>query len=370
MKRILLVGPVPPPFGGIASVMEDILHSELSTDYEIDVLSGPVPYPPWAQMILTRSLFRIWWLIAFLVRTIVRRYDVVHIQSSGSGFLGNAAYALLARFTPAKVLFHLHGTDWDYFYTNASRTRRRLIRWGLSLPHCIVVLYSLWAEKLRGIGLSQPITVVRNFVHDRPQPDREAVLRTREELGLGDADFVVLFVGSVGWRKGVFDILKAAPLVAAQDDSIRFVLAGGEEDPGEMNQILDIVRTENLERWVKVLAEIERSSVPALLGTADLFLLPSYIEGMPISIIEALRAGVPVISTPVGGIPEMIEDRISGILIKPGQPEEIAQGVLDLRRDDSLRARLGATGREVFVEKFEYSKGIHEIRALYQSLAS
>ena len=349
--------------------MEDILHSELSNEYKIDVLSGPVPYPPWARMILTRSLFRIWWIIAFLVQAITGGYDVIHIQSSGSGFLGNAIYALLARLTPAKVLFHLHGTDWDYFYTSSSPTRRRLIRWGLSVPHCIVVLYSLWAERLRGIGLKQPITVVRNFVHDRPPPDQALVMRTRTELGLSDTDFVVLFVGSVGWRKGVFDILKAAPVVASHDDSIRLVLAGGEEDPGEMNQVLDIVRTENLDRWVKVLGEIERSSVPTLLGTADLFLLPSYIEGMPISIIEALRAAVPVISTPVGGIPEMIEDRISGILIMPGQPEEIAQGVLNLRRDESLRARLGAAGRGVFVVKFEYSKGIDEIRDLYRSLA-
>jgi glycosyltransferase involved in cell wall biosynthesis len=348
--------------------MEDILHSELSNEYEIEVLSGPVPYPPWARMILTRSLFRIWWVFAFLVRAISRGYDVIHIQSSGSGFLGNAIYALLARLTPAKVLFHLHGTDWDYFYTRASQTRRRLIRWGVWLPHRIVVLYSLWAEKLRGIGLKHPIAVVRNFIHDQPPPDRAAVLRAREELALSDTDFVVLFVGSVGWRKGVFDILKAAPLVALQDDSVRFVLAGGEEDPGEMDQILDIVRSESLEKWVKVLGEIDRSRVPALLGLADLFLLPSHIEGMPISIIEALRAGVPVISTPVGAIPEMIEDQISGVLVTPGQPVEIARAVLKLRGDDSLRARVGAEGRGVFIEKFEYSKGIDEIRAMYRSL--
>jgi len=370
MKRILLVGPVPPPFGGIASVMEDILSSDLSRDYEIEVLSGPVPYPQWARTTLTRSLFRIWWLVAFLGRLIARRYDVAHIQSSGSGFLGNAVYALLARLTSAKVLFHLHGTDWDYFYTSAPPTRRRLIRWGLALPHCIVVLYSLWADKLRAIGLKQPIAVARNFVHDEPQPERSLILQTREELGLRDSDFIVLFVGSVGWRKGVFDILKAVPLVAAEDQSIRFVLAGGEEDPGEMEQILGIVRTERLERWVTALGEIERSTVPALLGLAELFLLPSHIEGMPISIIEALRSGVPVVSTPVGAIPEMIEDHVSGILVTPGQPVRIAQAVLELRRDDSLRARVGAAGRGVFLEKFEYSKGIDEIRALYQSLAS
>ena len=88
---------------------------------------------------------------------------------------------------------------------------------------------------------------------------------------------------------------------------------------------------------------------------------------MPIAILEALRSGVPIISTRVGGIPDVIEDGISGLLIKPEAPEMIAQAVLKLRRDEELRRSLAAAGEKVFEEKLEFSRGIGDIRTLYES---
>jgi glycosyltransferase involved in cell wall biosynthesis len=91
---------------------------------------------------------------------------------------------------------------------------------------------------------------------------------------------------------------------------------------------------------------------------------------MPISIIEAMRGGVPIISTLVGAIPEMIENGTSGILINPGAPDEIAGAVLSLKRDDSLRRRLAEGSRRAFEEKYEISKGIHELASVYRSMCS
>ncbi|MFH0824230.1 MAG: glycosyltransferase family 4 protein, partial [Pseudomonadota bacterium] len=317
---------------------------------------------------IPRICFRVYWFLLFGYHLLRRRYALVHIHAAGSAFFRNAVYALIARLCLTKVLFHLHGTDWDSFYADVSPMRKSLIEAGLASANRIVVLYSRWAEEIRRLGTGTEVTVVRNFVHDSSLDDSSLVEAERRDLGLGPEDFVTLMVGSVGFRKGVFDILKAVPIAASRDSGVCFVLAGGEEEPGEMAQIKSIIKTEKLDRWVRVLGEVERARVPGLLGLAGAFALPSYQEGMPISIIEALRAGVPVISSPVGGIPDMIEDGVSGILIPPGRPDLIAEAVLSLKHNAGLRAALAQGGRRAFEDKFEFSKGIDVLRGLYLSL--
>ena len=104
-------------------------------------------------------------------------------------------------------------------------------------------------------------------------------------------------------------------------NSIRFVLVGSEEFPGEMVQLVEQMNENNLVPWVTFTGEVERNKTALFYSLADVYLLPSFIEGMPISIIEALRSGLPVISTRIGGIPDMIENGVSGFLIKSGGPE-------------------------------------------------
>jgi len=125
----------------------------------------------------------------------------------------------------------------------------------------------------------------------------------------------------VGWRKGSFVILDAVPQAVSKDQSIRFVLVGSEEFPGEMVQLVEQTNGNNLVPWVTFTGEVERNKTALFYGLADVYLLPSFIEGMPISIIEALRSGLPVITTRIGGIPDMIEKRCLGFLIKSGGPE-------------------------------------------------
>jgi glycosyltransferase involved in cell wall biosynthesis len=89
---------------------------------------------------------------------------------------------------------------------------------------------------------------------------------------------------------------------------------------------------------------------------------------MPISIIEAMSQAVPIISTPVGGIPELIQNEINGILVSPGNPNEIAHAVLRLTKDPDLCKKLGSSGYDHFMSNYEFSKGIHEIRSIYEQV--
>lgn len=367
-KRILVVGPVPPPFGGIASLIEDIVHSDLARQYSFDVFERSAGFPPQVSGPISRNLFRFRRFARFFRKLRSARYHCVHIHSADPAFLGTTIFMFLARLAGVKVLLHLQGTDWEWFYPNAPLVRRLYTRVGFCFPTKILVLYSLWAEKIRTLCAWADVQVMRNFIPDTDPPHPMEVERTREHLDLDAGDFVVVSVGMVGKRKGSFEILKAVPRVVAEDDSVKFVFVGKEEKTGEMDQLTEIIETEKLHACVRMTGEIKRDAVPLHLAIADAFLLPSFVEGMPIAIIEAFRSGLPVISTRVNAIPDMIEDGVSGLLLNPGAPDEIAEAVLRLRRDDGLRRRLTKEAKRAFEEKFEVSRVIEELRTVYRNI--
>lgn len=366
MKRVLMLGPVPPPYGGIASVMEAIMNSELSKEYSFDVFERSAFSATLSKF--KRNLFRVKRFIKFFQRCRLGKYDFVHIHSADPVFMGTIVFMLLARICRNRILLHMHGTDWEDFYSKNSQLTKLLIKLGLKLPTYIVVLYSLWADNIKKLCPNARLFVVRNLVHRSRPPDANKLIELRENLSLEDNSFVVLTVGTVGHRKGSFDILKAVPQVIKSKPSVRFVFVGGEEQTGEMDQLKKILQEEELGKWIKLVGEIRREDIPKFMAIADVFLLPSYIEGMPMAIIEAMQVGLPVISTRVGGIPEMVEDGKSGILINPGAPSEIANAVLYLMQDPEIRQKFGQRSKQIFEEKFEFSKGIKEVMHLYEML--
>lgn len=363
-----MMGPVPPPYGGIASLMDDMIHSELSRDYSFDVFPRSAPFPPGVDGPVSRNRFRLGRFLKFYHTLRRGNYDLVHIHSADPAFMGTTIFMLLARLAGVKVLLHMQGTDWEEFYPGVSLPRRFVTRIGLSSASIIVVLYSLWVEKIREICPGAHVTVVRNLIHDREPPDPDLVQQTARAYDIKPEHFVVLIVGTVGVRKGSFEIVKALPRIVREESAVRFVFVGGEEEPGEMAQLVNEIQSHGVASWVVLTDEIEREKVPRFLALADVFLLPSFVEGMPVAIIEAMRSGLPVISTRVAAIPDMIDEGISGLLINPGAPEEIADAVLRLKRNDELRHNIAKGASQAFREKFEFSRGIEEIRKLYQEL--
>lgn len=366
MPRVLVVGPVPPPTGGIASVIQDIANSDLSNEYTFEIFERSL-LPEDAKGFIGRNLFRGKRFLRFFDRVNGGNYRFVHIHAPDIVFLGTAIFMLLSRLAGVKVLLHIHG-NWDIFYRNASWLGKLYKRLGLALPSRIAVLYQRWVDEIKKLRPRADVRVLRNFLHATNPPDPREIEELRQTLSLTKENFVVLTVGNMGPNKGSYEILRAVPKVISEDDSVRFVLLGAEKKPGTMARLSAITEQENLGPWVRLRGEVERSKVASFYGLADIFLLPSFSEGMPVTIIEAMRSRLPIIATPVCAVPDMIENGVSGWLINPGSPAEIADSVLRLKRDQSLRLKLAEAGRVTFEEKFEFSKGIEEIRALYDSM--
>jgi glycosyltransferase involved in cell wall biosynthesis len=364
-----MVGPVPPPYGGIASVMDDIVNSGLKNEYAFEVFNRAEQPPADIKGKWRKRLFQLRILCDLFRKARKGKFDLAHIHfSCGIEFLRPALQMAAVRLAGVKVLLHLHGTAWEPFYDDATRLGKIYALLGLWIPNLVLVLYDLWAKNIKKLVPSTRVVVMKNLVDETPTPDVSQVEETLRELGFSPDDFIVITVGSMGRRKGYFEIVKAIPEIIALDRSVKFLFVGGEEHHGEMDEIEDQIRKHGLENFVRITGETTRERVPVYLSIADIFILPTFREGAPISILEAMRSGLPVVSTPVGGIPNMINDCESGLLINPGQPSEIATAVLRLKNDEELRNRLSQGARKCFENNFSISKGIRELGDLYESI--
>lgn len=184
---------------------------------------------------------------------------------------------------------------------------------------------------------------------------RDAV---RAELGV-DSQPLLLAVGRLHPQKDYPTLLSAAALWAERDPQPQVVVAGDGPLEGEL---ADRVAREHL--MVRFLGR--RNDVADLLTAADLFVLPSLWEGYPLVAQEALRAGVPLVATAVGGIPDLVGD--AAVLVRPGDPEALAAAVCGLLEDPARRARLAAAGRQQAAQWPDEAAVVAELATLYRTL--
>jgi glycosyltransferase involved in cell wall biosynthesis len=162
----------------------------------------------------------------------------------------------------------------------------------------------------------------------------------RGEMGVGDEDFVILQVARLDYLKDHATAIRTLAAVLARQPNARLVLVG--EGP-ELGVIQDVVRQYNLDKYVRFLGL--RRDVARLLSAADLFLLTSISEGIPLTLIEAMAASLPVVSTNVGGVPEVVESGRTGLLAPRGDDAALADAICTLASHPALRAEMGRLGR-------------------------
>ncbi|MED5372637.1 MAG: glycosyltransferase family 4 protein [Myxococcota bacterium] len=160
---------------------------------------------------------------------------------------------------------------------------------------------------------------------------------------------VILFMGRVGERKGIFDLIRAMPEISARVPKVRLKVGGD----GELVRLNQEIATNNLEPHVDVLGWISGEDRLAAYADADLYCLPSYAEGLPVSVLEAMAAGLPVVSTTADGIPDAVMDGETGLLFEAGDIGALAEKVVTLLQDPERRDAMGTAGRKRVLEVFD-----------------
>lgn len=189
----------------------------------------------------------------------------------------------------------------------------------------------------------------------------------KRELGLAPDRKMILFVGRLYSRKGLPTLLQAARGVVKGFKNTQFVISGGGFKQNE-EKLQKLARKEGIEDNVSFVGYFPDEKLPDLYAAADIFVLPALYENFPFAILEAQSTGLPVVSTRVGGIPELIVDKHSGLLIDPGDHEQLADAIIKLLQDSSFAEKLGEKARQLIEEKFAWSLVTSQVIDLYRKI--
>jgi len=364
--RVLVVGPLPPPLGGVQLMIEMLVGSSLSRDFELHVLDTSKKRLRWAvERQSWRSGFDFVRDATRLVAALARlRPDLVYVHAaSGISFLRDAAFLALARLAGRRVVCHYHGTLHTVFPSGRTRFGRLAGRLLMAAAHRVIVLGPTYQARMgaawrRDLAWSPNLTDVelyRSVPPDTPVP------------WLAPGEPGVLFMGRLSAPKGVRELLEAMPLVLARHPEARFVLCGVGETERQEAALRAEVERRGLAPRVAFLGSLEGRDKAVAYATAAVFVSPSWTEAFPLVVPEAMAAGLPMVLTAVGAIPDFVHDGEDGFLVEPRDVPALADRVCRLLDDPGLRRRMSAHVRARAPREFAVEVGAERVRAVFRA---
>lgn len=314
MKKNLVIGPMSPPTGGMETVMEQMKSFNLKTHKLYFFNTNK------SKLIKSFFLFNI---LNFFFRCVklyflllTNKFKIVHIHTaSRKSFWQNAIFFQISKLFNNKTILHIHGAEFKEFYEESKR--KNYITGILNKADALIVLSDNWRSYYTKICANKNIYVVNNAIE---KIDFKKYKRTYPKN-----KFVVLFLSSICKRKGAYDLLKV--IKSVDNKNITFVFVGPYEDK---KKFFSEVKKLKIAKKCEFKGEIMGNKRFEYFASADLFILPSYAEGLPVTILEAMSFGIPIVSTTVGAIPEVITKN-NGILVKPGKINDLKKAILDIK---------------------------------------
>ncbi|MEH2326179.1 MAG: glycosyltransferase family 4 protein [Nostoc sp.] len=350
--QILMLGASLEQNGGIASV-EKLIIKHIIHDIVIQHITTHDEGSVYHRIsIFAQALVKFLWLM------FTQKIDAVHIHlSEGGSVLRKAIFCVLSLIFNKPFLIHAHGAEFQVTYAKLPQLAQKVLSSLFQRCQGFIVLSKTWHDYyILNLSLNPKQVIILPNPCELPiqVPDRQN--RTK---------IILVFCGRIGQRKGAFDLIQAfAVLPDDQKKSVELILAGD----GEIEKAQELAASLNLINNVTFLGWINSTKRDEVLSKADIFILPSYNEGLPMAILEALGWGLPVISTPVGGIPELVISNQNGLLVTAGNIQQLSEAIQLLIENQALRLCLGSAARKS-VEPFDiknYSIGLANI---YRSLS-
>lgn len=332
-----------PPKGGIAQVI-----SAFSKIYPVfnHVATSSEGSLPQKSFKLFSAIFK------FLYYCIFKNIKIVHVHgASYNSFSRKKIFIFLARLMGKKVVYHVHGAEYKKFYSNNERSVTNLFK----KVDLVVALSESWKFFFEDEVGHRNVKVIQNIVS---LPVRLAV----QEDGLVH----FLFLGVLGQRKGIYDLLDAVSEHIGELKGKAVFHIGGNGETQKVKERIVQLRLEGLvvfEGWVSGERKVR------LLNQADVYILTSYNEGLPISILEAMAYKLPIISTPVGGIPEVVIQNKNGFLVSPGDKQAIGKAILKMMESKNFRCAAGEVSYSKIQPHFPDNVA-EKLEAMYRELLS
>ncbi len=351
MKYVVMVGTAyDSPRGGVAAVVDVYRQAGLFERVPVRYLTS---HREGGVARKVGVLIGAWAMYLALLAS--GRVGLLHVHAaSRASFWRKCLFLLPAQWLRIPTVVHLHGAEFAVFFEReCGRRRQRAIRSVLARADAVLVLSSEWKRWVAGVSPRAPGEVFHNpvVVPRAPPPDD------------GRDSRVVLSLGRLGTRKGSYDLLQAVAALHGRAVAVRLRLAGD----GEIEAVRRRARELGVQDEVTVLGWLGHDAKTRELAQASVYALPSYHEGQPMSVLEAMAAALPVVATPAGGA-EAVSDGIEGYLVQPGDVDALARRLEALLTAPAHARALGRAGFAKVRDRFSADQLVPRVEALYRRL--
>jgi glycosyltransferase involved in cell wall biosynthesis len=350
MKAIVMLGTGMDTMGGIASGVRVYEQAGLLRRFGVRYLATHCDGSRWRKLRAMLAAYA-----AFVGMLLRGQVGLVHVHlASRASFWRKSGFFLLAFAARVPAILHLHGAEFSIFYEQeCGPWRKRLVRFIFDRSARVVVLSEAWRRWVQGISRNAHVEAIYN-----------PVLLPAASPWEGRRRGAVLSLGRLGRRKGSYDLLQAAAQVAPLVAGLELRLGGD----GELDAVRERAGQLGIAGQLNLLGWVGADGRQQQLALASLYALPSYNEGLPMSVLEAMAAGLPVLATPVGGIPEAVADGVEGFLVAPGDVDALAARLAQLLGDDALARRMGEAARRKVETTFCSDAVLPRVERLYREL--
>jgi len=349
-ENVLTISTDPQSNGGIASVIivyQKHIHpfKHISSTRSTSKFKNAFVFFKAIILLITRLIFD-------------KKIKIVHIQgASYNSFHRKYIFFWLSKFVfNKKVIYHIHGAEFHLFYNKAnSKLKKKIVKF-LTNSDMIICLSEEWEKYFKDTFKLKRIEVLNNVIN-KPE------IHTEKQLNKTDI-FYFLFLGTIGKRKGIWDILDVIINHKSEFEGRIKLFVGGN---GEIEKMLTIIENEKLTEMVEFIGWVKDTKKNEMLNKCQVYILPSYNEGLPISILEAMSYSMPIISTKVGGIPQVVENNKNGFLIEPGNKEQIYSSIKFFIDNPEKVVEYGNNSSEM-VKRFYMESVLIKLKSIYNEL--
>lgn len=342
--RVLMVGPDRTVHGGISGVVNLLYEAGLADRVQIKYIGTMKDGTKLKKLLVAIVAFT-----RFLC--CVHKFDIVHVNmSSDTSYLRKSYFIKAAKKAGKKIVLHQHGGDIRNYYAGLDESDKRRMVEILSMPDMMLVLGEELRKFFATLVPNQNIRIFSNSI----------IIPEIYHKDYSNHD--ILFLGRLCKDKGIVELVEAMKDVTKKFADAKLYLGGMWEDK-ELESIVN-----ELGNNVSFLGWVGSEEKARLLKECSIYVLPSYYEGQPVSVLEAMGYSLAVVATNVGTLPEMIISGESGVLIEPKDAKNLEEALLKLLSDEEYKKKIAVAGRKVVENRFNINNSLDQLCKIYSEI--
>lgn len=347
--KVLMIGPARSVHGGVSAVVNNYYAAGLDQQVKLKYIGTMVDGSKGRKLVQAMTAyFRFLFTFPF--------YDILHVNMApDASCYRKKIFIDTAGLFGKKIIIHEHGGDFEgFYYERCSERQRAGIKKTLNRAEIFLVLSESWKEFFSTIVAANKIHVLQNGI----------LIPAKAKTDY--SSHRVLFLGRLCKEKGIGELLEAAPLIRKQIPDFQLVLGGlWEEGSDSLKE-----KAETLSQWVSCPGWVSSAEREKLMEECSIFVLPTWFEGQPVSLLEAMAKGMCVAASAVGGIPQIMgnQKEQTGVLLPPENADTLANALIELLKDEKRRRVMGEHARERMADHYDINNHVKILFTYYKML--